>query len=264
MPIPARVLVTGFVGLILCGSTACNMVPYQTYRQAQWQSMQAYQQAQAMRAERDSLAADRQRLESSLQAANQRLDNLSAERGKMHQKYISLLNRHKNQPSPLSRETTRRFEELARKYPQFEFDPTTGVSKFHSDILFSSGSADIKPEACHILREFADILNDNDARKLNILVVGHTDDKAISKEKTRRNHPTNWHLSTDRANSVVLELNKSGIKQSRMGSAGYSMYQPVADNKQGEGARKQNRRVEIFVLAPDAVVAGWDPNWSRH
>jgi chemotaxis protein MotB len=263
MPIPARVLISSVLGLVACGSTACNMVPYQTYRQAQYQSMQAYQQAQAMRSERDALAADRQRLEGSLQAANHRLDNLSAERGKMHEKYISLLNRHKNQPSPLSRESTRRFEELARKYPNFSFDPTTGVSRFHSDILFASGSDNIRPEAGGILKEFADILNDNEARKLNILVVGHTDDKAISKDKTRREHPTNWHLSTDRANSVVLELNKAGIRQSRMGSAGYSMYQPVADNKQGEGARKQNRRVEIFVLAPDAVVAGWDPNWSR-
>ena len=30
-----------------------------------------------------------------------------------------------------------------------------------------------------------------------------------------------------------------------------------------DGVREvQNRRVEIFVLAPDAVVAGWDPNWG--
>jgi len=238
------------------------MVPQQTLRQSQMQSMQWYRQSQSLAAERDALAADRQRLEQSLQMANQRLDNLNAERGKMHQRYISLLNRHKDQPSPLSRETTRRFEELARKYPQFEFDPQTGVSKFHSDILFSSGSAQIKSEASPILREFAEILNDNDARKLNILVVGHTDDKPIVKSKTKAQHPTNWHLSTDRANSVVLELAKNGIKENRMGAAGYNMYQPVVENN-SEAARKQNRRVEIFVLAPDAVVAGWDPNCNR-
>ena len=40
------------------------------------------------------------------------------------------------------------------------------------------------------------------------------------------------------------------------------MFQPVADNKD-EASRRKNRRVEVFVLAPDAVVAGWDPNWVK-
>ena len=44
-----------------------------------------------------------------------------------------------------------------------------------------------------------------------------------------------------------------------MGAAGYSMFQPVVPNS-NDSARQKNRRVEIFVLAPDAVVAGWDPN----
>ena len=255
MPIPARIRIFCVIGLVVCGSAACNMVPHQTLRQSQMQSMQWYKQSQ-------SLAANNQQLEQSLAAANQRLDNLSAERGQLHQKYINALNRRKDQPSPLSRETTRRFEELARKYPKFEFDPQTGVSKFHDDILFNSGSAEIKQEASPILREFAQILNDGDARRLNILVVGHTDDKPIVKQNTKSKHPTNWHLSTDRANSVVIALARSGLKENRMGAAGYSMYQPVTDNK-NDAARKQNRRVEIFVLAPDAVVAGWDPNSSR-
>jgi chemotaxis protein MotB len=47
-----------------------------------------------------------------------------------------------------------------------------------------------------------------------------------------------------------------------MGAAGYSMYQPVVANKD-EKSRQQNRRVEIFVLAPDAVVAGWDKGSER-
>ena len=46
-----------------------------------------------------------------------------------------------------------------------------------------------------------------------------------------------------------------------MGAAGYSMYQPVVPNKDAP-SRQKNRRVEIFVLAPDAAVAGWDPATS--
>jgi chemotaxis protein MotB len=82
------------------------------------------------------------------------------------------------------------------------------------------------------------------------------------KAGTKSHHPTNWHLSTNRADSVVLELSRCGVKESRMGAAGYSMYQPVVANKD-DGSRRQNRRVEIYVLAPDAVVAGWDPNLIR-
>jgi|TARA_R110000868_G_scaffold411781_1_gene710207 chemotaxis protein MotB len=220
---------------------------------------QFQQSANALQHERDQLAMRAQSLESNLNIANKRLDNLNAERSEMQQRYVSLMKKAKGQPSPLDGEATRRFQELADKYPDFEFDPITGVSKFHSDILFSSGSDNLKPAAQEILNQFAAIMNDGNAKRLNVLVVGHTDDKPISKASTQRQHRTNWHLSTNRANSVVLTLSKFGVKQERMGAAGYSMFQPVVPN-QNDSARQKNRRVEIFVLAPDAVVAGWDPN----
>ena len=86
------------------------------------------------------------------------------------------------------------------------------------------------------------------------------DDQPIA--NARINHPTNWHLSTNRANSVVLALNKSGIKDQRLGAAGYSENQPVVPNADSH-SRQRNRRVEIFVLAPDALIAGWDPSNVR-
>lgn len=239
-------------------------------RQSQLQALQLHQQNQALASERNqatqsyqSLLAQKQQLEGSLDVANRRLDNLNSERSELQQRYISMMNRARNSPSPLSGDMTRRFEELAKKYPEFEFDPATGVSKFHSDILFSSGSSDIKTSAAPLLQDFARIMNDGEAQRLNILVVGHTDDKPISKSGTRQHHPTNWHLSTNRADSVVVALHQYGIKDNRMGAAGYSMYQPVAPNSD-EKNRQLNRRVEIFVLAPDAVVAGWDPGSSRN
>jgi chemotaxis protein MotB len=231
------------------------MVPHQTYMQSQYRTMQLYRQNRSLASERDSLR-------SRLEIANRRFDNLSSERSELQQRYLNVLNNAKNQKSPLSQGTTRRLEELMAKYPQFEFDPQTGVSKFHSDILFNSGSADLNPKASPMLREFAAIMNDGDAKRLNILVVGHTDDKPIVKAGTKSRHPTNWHLSTDRADSVVLELSRAGIKEARMGAAGYSMFQPVVSNKD-DASRRQNRRVEIYVLAPDAVVAGWDPTLIR-
>lgn len=273
MPSIVRVCLLSAVCLFTISQSACQRGPSAQVRQSMYRSQQLYQQnselamqrdqfqqsANALQHERDQLAMRAQTLESNLNIANKRLDNLNAERSEMQQRYVSLMKKAKGQPSPLDGNTTRRFQELADKYPDFEFDPTTGVSKFHSDILFDSGSDVLKSSATEILAQFATIMNDGSAKRLNVLVVGHTDDKPISKAKTQRQHRTNWHLSTNRANSVVLSLSKYGVQQSRMGAAGYSMYQPVVPN-QNDSARQKNRRVEIFVLAPDAVVAGWDPN----
>lgn len=272
MPTSLRILLFTVLSVLPFCGTACNAVPKQMLRQSQLRARQLYEQNQALAAERDqarqsaqALANQKQQLEqansalkSDLQVANRRLDNLQSERSELKDRYVSLLNKAKNEPSPLSQQTTRRFEELARKYPEFEFDPQTGVSKFHSDILFASGSANIKSSADPVLQEFAEIMNDGDAQRLKILVVGHTDDQPIVKSKTKAKHPTNWHLSTDRADSVVLALEESGITPERMGAAGYSKYQPLVPNKDAE-ARQRNRRVEIFVLAPDAALANWDP-----
>lgn len=273
MPIIVRVYLLSAVCLFTVSQTSCNRGPNAQVRQSMYRSQQLYDQsmelamqrdqfqqsANALQHERDQLAMRAQSLESNLNIANKRLDNLNTERSEMQQRYVSLMKTAKGQPSPLDGEATRRFQELANKYPDFEFDPHTGVSKFHSDILFGSGSDTLKPSAKEILNQFAAIMNDGNAKRLNVLVVGHTDDKPISKASTQRQHKTNWHLSTNRANSVVLSLSKYGVEQARMGSAGYSMFQPVVPN-QNDSARQKNRRVEIFVLAPDAVVAGWDPN----
>ncbi len=273
MPIIIRVCLLSAVCIFTISQSSCQRGPNAQVRQSMYRSQQLYNQgmdlamqrdqiqqsANALQHERDQLAMRAQTLESNLNIANKRLDNLNAERSEMQQRYVSLMKTAKGQPSPLDGEATRRFQELAEKYPDFEFDPHTGVSKFHSDILFDSGSDVLKSSAKEILDQFAAIMNDGNAKRLNVLVVGHTDDKPISKATTQRQHRTNWHLSTNRANSVVLSLSKFGVQQGRMGSAGYSMYQPVTPNE-NDSARQQNRRVEIFVLAPDAVVAGWDPN----
>lgn len=257
--------------------SACNRVPKRHLRMSQQRAMHLYAQNQMMEQENMQLAGEmmqyqqsmtmmaqeKQALEhqlaqseSSLSIAHQRLNNLMAERSELHHRYKELLVKARSQQNPLSSEATRKFQELARRYPDFEFDPQTGVSKFHADILFSSGSAELRESAKPLLRDLASIMNDGDARMLNLLVVGHTDDQPIASAKI--NHATNWHLSTNRANSVVLQLTKSGINEHRLGAAGYSENQPLIPNTDSH-ARQRNRRVEIYVLAPDAVVAGWDP-----
>jgi chemotaxis protein MotB len=264
MPVWARfVKLSAAAVLALALLPGCCCCMYDQMRACQCQSAYLCQQNQMLANSNWQATATSQQMERALAAANQRIDNLSAERAQLQQRYIALLDKQRGQPSPLSPEATERFKKLQEKYPQFEFDARTGVSKFSNDVLFSSGSSEIREDAKRLLNEFAKIMNDGDARRLNILVVGHTDDRPIAHEFTRNHHPSNWNLSTDRADSVVLELSRHGMPETRLGAAGYSMYQPVAQNAT-ESTRRKNRRVEIFVLAPDAAVVGWDPNWSRH
>ena len=158
--------------------------------------------------------------------------------------------------NPLPSETSNRLADLARRYPEsFEFDPATGISKLNSDILFSTGKDELRTEVRSLLGEFANIVNDREVYDYNIMIVGHTDDRPIARTSTRDKHPTNWHLSAHRAISVQDFLQDSGVRASRMGVAGYGEHQPVESNSTN-GSRQRNRRVEIYVLAPDAAVAG--------
>lgn len=244
--------------VLVLSTAGCNTVPDWQMRQANLRSMQMYRQNQSLSAQlgqaqqsASQLAAERAQLEHQLAIAGQRLDNLNAERTALHDRYRHLLTASSN---PLSGATNDRFRDLAERYPEFEFDPETGVSKFNSDLLFALGSDTVRSDAHQLLKEFAGIMNSPDAQQFNILVVGHTDDIPIKRSGTAARHATNWELSVHRGTSVVHALAKFGIKENRMGVSGYSMYQPISPNTNDE-SRQKNRRVEIYVLAPDARVA---------
>jgi chemotaxis protein MotB len=239
-------------------SSGCNTVPAWHMQQAQLQTLRMYRQSQSLQTELSQaqqasgqLLAENQQLQQQVAIANQRFDNLNAERAALHERFQHLLTASQN---PLPGSANQRFRDLAERYPDFEFDPETGVSKLNADLLFASGSDEVRSEASALLTEFVQILNESDAREFNILVVGHTDDRPIVQPGTQQRHPTNWELSAHRATSVVKRLAKLGMAERRMGIAGYSMYQPVAPNDSDEH-RQLNRRVEIYVLAPDAQVA---------
>jgi chemotaxis protein MotB len=256
MPRTVRALLLGGLTLAALAQTGCNMVPRYHVMQAQARTRQLYEQNKALAIERQNLLgqlAQRDQQIAELHASGEtmraRLDNLLSERNQL----ASM------RTSPLSDSASRQFEDLARRFPGFEFDPQTGVSKIREDILFASGSDELRPEANQLLSEFASILNTGDASALQVLVVGHTDDRNVVKASTKAKHPDNWYLSAHRAISVTHALSRSGIKPSRMGVAGYGPHQPRVANK-SEEARRQNRRVEIFVLAPGAAMVGWDPH----
>lgn len=278
MPKPGRFVLFGLLSSLAVSQTACDVVPRQSLAQSQIRAYQLAQQNQILALERDAFSGSMQqmmaenqglkhqvaKINSDLKVANDRLGNLASERGELQNRYVTLLKQVTDMPNPLSEEARKRFEELQKKYPNFEFDPLTGISKFSGDVLFDSGSDQLKGSSIPLLKEFAAIMNAGEAKQLNVLVVGHTDDKDIVKAGTAARHPTNWHLSTNRANAVATALSRNGIRDERMGVSGYSKYQPVVANSDDKN-RQKNRRVEIFVLAPDAVVAGWEkPGVARN
>ncbi len=244
-------------GLLMVPLAGCCCVPCQNMplRQSQYRGNQPWNQSRSMPPESDQykrmlaqLQQQNDQLKGNLDLANKRLDNLNNERAQLNEKFRDALTSGQN---PLSADANARFQDLERRFPGFQFNSDTGVSQLDSDLLFESGSDEIRPQAENAIREVATILNEGAARQLRVQVVGHTDDRPIVKGNTKQHHPTNWHLSTNRANSVLLVLKKHGIDERRMRSAGAGMFESVGDNKDPK-SRSKNRRVEIYVLAPDA------------
>lgn len=110
------------------------------------------------------------------------------------------------------------------------------------ELLFASGSADIKASSLSALDTLAGVLRTlpNDLR-----VEGHTDNVPISTLQ----FPSNWHLSVARALNVAYYLiQQHGLIQERVSVVGYSEFLPIAANDTPEH-RSQNRRVDIVILA---------------
>jgi chemotaxis protein MotB len=119
------------------------------------------------------------------------------------------------------------------------------------EILFDSGSTQIKPRGLTVLKRVGDIL-DNVKDKI-IVIEGHTDNVQISRELAKK-YPTNWELSTARATSVVRYLqDESKLDPERLSAAGYGLYHPVDTNDTPEG-RQRNRRIEIKLIPTEASV----------
>lgn len=153
-------------------------------------------------------------------------------------------------------ELSRQLAELSRRYPSLQFDPETGVSKLDTDILFDSGEAVLKPGAEKLLDELVQVMKSPAAGNLKIMVAGHTDNQLIAGRGAREKYPDNFHLSTARALAVSERMKKAGLPEHRMAVAGFGPYQPIASNANAQD-RQKNRRVELFIMAPDVPVVGW-------
>lgn len=263
-----------FSTVILSGSGCCLIGPrpvQQELAASQLRSQELFVQSQSVESARlmsdqslmsaqqqvDGLAQQNLGLQTALgesgqqlATANTRIDNLLAERSELKNRYAAKL---QDTVSDVGL-----FTGTTPDVPGFEYDELTGLNKFGSDVLFDLGSANLRPEALPVLRDFADNLSSGTTDGLRVLIVGHTDDQSIIRPVTARNHPTNWHLSTDRANEVILQLQKFGVTPERMSAMGYSRFQPLEAGTD-DSARQRNRRVEMYIVPENSQVANWDP-----
>ncbi len=120
---------------------------------------------------------------------------------------------------------------------------------FESELLFDSASADLQLSGKEKLSEIGLTLKDttNDIPSdidWIIMVQGHTDKKPI---QTIR-YPSNWELSSARANTVLKLLLDLGFPPNRLASAGYGEFYPISDGET-ESDLQQNRRIELKLTS---------------
>ncbi|HUN69220.1 MAG TPA: type VI secretion system protein TssL, long form [Burkholderiales bacterium] len=146
-------------------------------------------------------------------------------------------------PAAIAAATPRISEQLAGEIARGEVAVTdaAGMSTIviRSDRFFASGSARLEAAVEPILLRVVQAL---DQVPGTILVTGHTDDVPI---RTAR-FPSNWELSTERAESV-LKLMAGGLRDaSRLRAEGVADSVPVVPNDSAAN-RARNRRVEIIL-----------------
>ncbi|HTR59090.1 MAG TPA: OmpA family protein [Casimicrobiaceae bacterium] len=105
-----------------------------------------------------------------------------------------------------------------------------------NDVLFDTGSAQLRPGGQRLVARLADFLREYPERTLAI--EGFTDSVG--------GDTYNQELSERRAASVRVALIESGIDGSRIYVRGYGKAFPVASNDTAEG-RQRNRRVEVVI-----------------
>lgn len=110
--------------------------------------------------------------------------------------------------------------------------------------FFEPGSTVVSESARTLLVRIGTALNSVPG---NILITGHTDNQPIRSAR----YPSNWHLSQERAQTVMQMLASTGVQGGRMKAEGRADSEAVGDNSTKEG-RSKNRRVEItlFVAKP--------------
>jgi type VI secretion system protein ImpK len=117
------------------------------------------------------------------------------------------------------------------------------IVRLRGDSFFASGQAEPQANAQPVLKRIAEALAQV---KGDVQVVGHSDNQPIRSLR----FPSNWHLSTARAESVREAL-LGQVGANRVKALGKADAEPVVANDSPEN-RARNRRVDILFFPEQA------------
>jgi chemotaxis protein MotB len=192
---------------------------------------------QQLRKDRDILQAELDSARSATEAAEARAQELDQNRADLEEQLAALQSRMASQREGAPGE----FVSLG---------PGVDRAVLPGSILFDLGNDALKPDSKSTLNQMINRLKTDFADR-EVFVIGHTDTTPIVKQATKQKHPTNWHLSTDRAVAVAQYLISQGISPKRVVCAGCGEYRPRASNADNQG-KAQNRRVEVYAVSRSA------------
>jgi len=121
--------------------------------------------------------------------------------------------------------------------------------RFQSELFFATASAEIGPGGEERLAQVAEVLQLVSERipdeiEWVLQVEGHTDRRPIRTAE----FPSNWELSSARAQSIVYFLINAGIPPERLSAVGYAEFQPITDGEDAESLAR-NRRIELRLTS---------------
>lgn len=122
-------------------------------------------------------------------------------------------------------------------------------------VLFRAGEYELSPAGILVIDRLA--LNVAVGRIFArddsfVTVEGHSDSSRILSDRI----PSNWELSSNRANAVVRRLAAQGLEDRRLRSVGYADTRPRAPNDTPENRAKNRRVTLVFHTADSARAAG--------
>ena len=208
---------------------------------------------EARQAELSASQQDMEQLNQELAQTRQDQDRLKKELSQTRQEQDQL----KKQVAELSEQQQKEaqhFAELEKRLEQELNESRVEISQLKnrmlvisltSEVLFSSGSAQIKPAGKEVLSVIAATLNEYPDRAISI--EGHTDNVPIGAGSF---YKSNWELASARALAALDYLREGNlVAPGRLKVVGHGEYSPIADNSTAEG-RQLNRRIEIRLRPP--------------
>ena len=127
---------------------------------------------------------------------------------------------------------------------QIKEDSRGIIIQLRDNILFESGSSDLKENSKSILEKISTLIL---SFPNEIIIEGHTDNVPIKNFK----FASNWELSSSRAISVLkyfVDIKK--VSPYRVSAHGYGEYRPAMPNDTPEH-RAANRRVNILIVTKE-------------